>query len=206
VYQRTVTRPKLRTGDRLFFSEPGCPGRGRDGESHSLSWRRIPSCGGTCAVSASTGPRVPPTVPRYDPPLHVCGPSEGAEVCSETRRRSSPPWCQVWRQVCRKIVGGRDPSRIGLWRRTPLPGRPAARESPANLGMRPLGKTDGGVARSSAASSSIRGLASSLARGWSGRRGRSTTSLRHAGPAGRPAAIAAGPRPPSSPSSCTDPW
>jgi hypothetical protein len=43
-----------------------------------------------------------------------CGRPEGAEVSSETPLRSFPG-C---RRVYRKIVGDRDASRIGLWRRT----------------------------------------------------------------------------------------
>src|SRR6266581_9389493 len=63
VYKKMVNRPKLLSSDRLFGSR--CPGCGPAGGKLSSSCHPTPSCGGSAAASASTGPDSP-LAPRRD--------------------------------------------------------------------------------------------------------------------------------------------
>jgi hypothetical protein len=64
VYKRTVTRPKLRRGDRLFYcSGSGCHGCGQGGGRPSSSLLQPPCCGGSGDASVTTGPSSPAARP-----------------------------------------------------------------------------------------------------------------------------------------------
>src|SRR5947209_2416413 len=78
VYKKTVTRPKMRRSDRLFWVALSRVWAG---------WRQAlvivspnPSCGGNGAASARTGPNSPP------------GPSRAAHPSMLRSRRSSHAW------------------------------------------------------------------------------------------------------------------
>jgi hypothetical protein len=114
--------PGPNSAQRIGSSGPGCPGRGRDGESHSLSWRRIPSCGDTGAVSASTGPRVP------------AGPRGSSGANRPTVRSASPRGAarlRVPRSVRKRVDGPphRAARSVGNSRRSrPEPARVVAKD------------------------------------------------------------------------------